>query len=398
MCNVLRRFYASLVTKDGKTYSKSALIGIRGAIQRHLTGGTCKRIINIVSGPQFKSANDVFLGKIKKMKREGLDVSKSHPPISQYDIEKMYSSKTLSDDNPTALQMKIFFELCLHFGRRGREGLRELNKKDLVFSTDEVGVEYVTLGFNPSEKNHQGDSKRDKEHDQRLYGTGGQNCPLISVKKYLNKLNPSCTALFQRPKDKNWEGELIWYVNQPVGANTIAKFMGIISKRAGLHNTYSNHSIRATTVTTLREAGVHVNDIMAVTGHKCAQSIMSYSKTSEQERRHMSHQLSAQAGYSIETASPAKKKILPSAAVGKPPTSPPKPRAITLNVQPNSGSLDIVGKGNEIAIPEKALSSSQMVSVTKEGDYNSSLAFATAIFPHAQGCTFNLSGCTFNFK
>lgn len=98
-----------MVSKEGKSYSKSALIGIQGAIQHHLTSGKTKRIINIVSGPQFKPANDVLIGKIKKMKRDGLDVSKSHPPISHYDKEKMYNSKTLTDENPTALQMKIFF-------------------------------------------------------------------------------------------------------------------------------------------------------------------------------------------------------------------------------------------------------------------------------------------------
>lgn len=398
LCNILRRFYASLVSKEGKTYSKSSLIGMRGAIQRHLTGGTVKRIINIVSGPQFKSANDVLAGKIKKMKIDGEDKAKSYPPINQADLEKIFSTKTLLVDDPTSLLFKTFFELCLHFGRRGREGLRDLKKKDLVFHVDEVGVEYCTLGFNPSEKNHQGISKRDCEHDQRLYGTGGSRCPLISLKKYVNKLHPECIALFQRAKDTNWVGEDIWYCNSPVGANTLAKFMGIISQKAGLKTTYSNHSIRATTVTTLREAGVHVNDIMAVTGHKCAQSIMSYSKTSEHARRHMSHQLSAQAGYMIETASPAKKKFAIPAALGRAPETNTSLPEITFPVPPKASNIDIISKGNELAIPENLVSNSQVVKVNKAGDYNASMAIANAIFPHAEGCTFNLTGCTFNFK
>ena len=109
----------------------------------------------------------------------------------------------LSLDDPVSLQRKVFFEVVLHFGRRGREGLRTIRKEDIVFKVDEHGREYAMLGFNPLEKNHQGLSAREREHSQQMYGTGNKNCPLLSLKMYLGKLNENCSAFFQRPKSVN---------------------------------------------------------------------------------------------------------------------------------------------------------------------------------------------------
>lgn len=329
IAGLLRQFYGEMASKEGRSYSKSSILGIRAAIQRHFTGPEVNRNINIVSGPAFRAANDVITGILRDLKKEGEDKSKSHPPISELDLKQIYSTKTLSDDTPSSLQLKIFFEVCLHFGRRGREGLRELKKDQVVFLYDDTGVEYATLGFNPQEKNRQGYKLKEIEHDQRMYGTGAPNCPLVSLKKYINALNPASNDFFQRPKPHVLPGEEVWYINSPVGVNTIGQFMPKICTLAGLKNRYTNHSIRATTVTSLRHMGVHVNDIMAVTGHKCAQRIMSYSTTSNTVRRDMSHNLSVAAGYSIKKASPVGKgeKKQPSAALGK---APPIPSVTTV--------------------------------------------------------------------
>lgn len=227
---------------------------------------------------------------------------------------------------------------------------------------DEVGVEFVTLGFNPAEKNHQGFNLKDKEHDQRLYGTGAPNCPLLSLKKYLNLLHPECPFFFQQPKDGTIEGSSRWYKNSPVGVNKISGFMQRISEKAGLATTYTNHSIRATTVTSLRNKGIHVNDIMAVTGHKCLQSIMSYSTTTETARRQMSHALATVSGYDVTTASP-RKPSKPSAALGKPPLSPPSDVKPAL---PRPGKIvDSKEKPGIVSTPKKATSIALHISPNK---------------------------------
>lgn len=145
-------------------------------------------------------------------------------------------------------------------------------------------------------KNRQGFKLKDVEHDQRLYGTGGVNCPLVSMRKYLNMLNKIFDSCFQRPKTSKYTDSDEWYIDAPAGQNTTATFKSKICERSQLKKRYTNHSIRATTLTTIRHAGIHPNDIMSVTGHKRAQSILNYSTISERTRRDLAQHLAAKTG------------------------------------------------------------------------------------------------------
>ena len=62
--------------------------------------------------------------------------------------------------------------------------------------------------------------------------------------------------------------------------------MPSISKHAGLSTVYTNHSVRASTVTTLYRAGVPAQSIMAITKHKNASSLSHYvSEISDAQKR-----------------------------------------------------------------------------------------------------------------
>ena len=79
----------------------------------------------------------------------------------------------------------------------------------------------------------------------------------------LSVLNPMNEYLFQRPKKSAGEGE-IWYDNMVVGENTLGKKMKVISHQAELSTIYTNHSIRATTITILDRSGFearHINHV-----------------------------------------------------------------------------------------------------------------------------------------
>lgn len=117
---MLRRFFAEVRQKDGKKYSRASLLSLRAAIQRHLVSPPFNRQLNLLTDGDFKGLNSLLSGIIKRQKKMGQDVTKNHPPISDSDLAKMYSSGVLSNEDPTSLQYKIFFELTLHFGRRGR--------------------------------------------------------------------------------------------------------------------------------------------------------------------------------------------------------------------------------------------------------------------------------------
>ena len=78
------------------------------------------------------AANHVMTGIVKTLKREGADKTNHHPPISEGDLQKMYSSQVLSNKTPITLVQKVWFEIMLHFCRRGREGLRNLTSTSFI--------------------------------------------------------------------------------------------------------------------------------------------------------------------------------------------------------------------------------------------------------------------------
>lgn len=279
-------------------------MSLRAALQRHLVSPPYNRQLNIITDGDFQGVNSLLAGLVKRQKKKGEDVSKKHEPISEDDLKLMYASGVLSDVSPTNLQLKIFFELTLHFGRRGREGLRELKKDDIVFRKDPSGTEYATLGFNPSKKNHQGISHHISEHDQKMFATNCDDCPVQSLNFYLSKLHPDCPYLFQLPRTDKATGSTVWYCKKASGVNAIGGFMAKISDEAQLSKRYTNHCIRATTVTQLRDGGMDPQDIVSVTGHRCVNSISSYSNTNVSKRKEMSHALSKAIGKETKKSPP----------------------------------------------------------------------------------------------
>ncbi|PIK42410.1 hypothetical protein BSL78_20736 [Apostichopus japonicus] len=103
LASLLRRFYGEVRKQDGSSYANKTYRGLRAAIHRHLTGAPYNRHVNIMRDKDFQSANNVYIGMMKKIKREGLDVSCQKPPISEGDLKTMFESKVLSTDNPSSL-------------------------------------------------------------------------------------------------------------------------------------------------------------------------------------------------------------------------------------------------------------------------------------------------------
>ena len=74
--------------------------------------------------------------------------------------------------------------------------------------------------------------------------------------------------LFQTPNKNYLHGSGNWCKKEALGKNTIAKLMETISSKTQLSERYTNHCIRATTITTLLQQGVDAKQICAITEHK----------------------------------------------------------------------------------------------------------------------------------
>ncbi|XP_070560687.1 uncharacterized protein [Ptychodera flava] len=177
----LREFYASLCTRSGEDYAKSSLVGLRAAINRHLTSAPYNRPINILRDREFNSSNHVLVGLIKKLKHEGKDITTHKSAILRGDLAKLMESSVLSMTTPLALLRKVWFDIMVHFCPRGREELREMTKSSLMFERDDIGAEFVRMAYNEKEKNHQGTlNPRDGvAEEKRMYAQpGSAKCPV----------------------------------------------------------------------------------------------------------------------------------------------------------------------------------------------------------------------------
>ena len=176
----------------------------------------------------FQSANQVVTGLIKELRRDGLDTTKNKTAIEAEDVELMYSSGVLSNKTPQSLQYKVFFELSLNFGRRWKEGLRELEKSSFVVVV-EAGGGGGGGGVNMSnklsmKKNHQGVSMKEKEKSAVMYEKCEKPdlCPVKSFDLYFSKLNPLCDSLFQRPTSMPmWKMQALPLSTPPTGLGSL---------------------------------------------------------------------------------------------------------------------------------------------------------------------------------
>ena len=216
------------------------------------------------------------------------------PPIAQEDLKKLYASPAFNVCTPAGLQNKVFFEVRLYFCRRGQENLRELRKDTSGFGVDSTGARYVFQKRDELTKNRRENSE--PEEGGLMFERKDDPtcmCPVQSMEMYMSRLNPHCEAFFQRPKKQVCESVSVWYDNQVVGINMLAGKMKALSKQAELSREYTNHSIRATSVTILDHCGFEARHIMCVSGHKSESSIRSYaSKTSDEMKLAMSSGLS----------------------------------------------------------------------------------------------------------
>jgi site-specific recombinase XerD len=294
--NFLSRFYAGLRKDDGHLYSTKCMHALRYGIHKHFQS---IKGIDITNSDQFVQSNKVFKAMLVKLKKEGKGVVKHKDPISKLDMTKILSCLDLN--TPQGLQDKVFIDIMLYFANRGRENLRNMKITDFVIEKNERGQQYIihrdSLTKTRRENNNEG-------YSGHMYEIpSSSKCPVASFLTLKAVLNPAQECMWQRPKSRA-PSEGPWYTNAPLGVNTLGNKMKTISQRAGCSLSYTNHSLRATTVTVLDEAGFASRDIMAVTGHKSESSLKHYVRTSNSKKQDMSMIISSQMQENIPVAVP----------------------------------------------------------------------------------------------
>ena len=287
---ILRRFYGEVKSTGGKVLTPSSLVGIRAGIQRVLMQRRDVPL-DIIHGEVFAKANNTFTAKCKLYAQKGNPKPKRKEDIAEGDLSKIhgYLGSDATTQEPRRLQQAVWFALAFNLGCRGREIYRQLKKDSLLFATDDQGRDFFTIEQSVVEKNHNGGPSRDQQwsNTTRVYDCDlGAHRLLDLMRLYLSKLHPDCEWLFQQCKMRVSISDEIWYKKEPLGVNSLGKMMQMISAAAGLSQSYTNHCVRATTITLLFNAGVTAQHIQARTGHRTTEGLQPYigQQTAQQRR------------------------------------------------------------------------------------------------------------------
>lgn len=349
----------------------------------------------------FQNANKVFVGVLRTNKKLGLDKRKPKVPISKADLEKLYEEYLIPGmvaGDTEILQHKVFVDLVYYMARRGKEGLRQLQKNWFEIKTDDQGTEYVEIVVNETTKKNQGDNLSAQAtwiHDENnlMFAQPGDiRCPVESFKQYNQLLNPKIQDFFQRPS-KNRKS----YDAMAIGKETLAGMMPVISQRANLSRRYTNHEIRKTTATGMKSGGIPEQRIAHMLKHKDMQSLSHYlAKPTIEEKRE-----NATALYNYTRANTSKNdkaENSPQKAIEAPkePQLPPVPQVQIIpnkeNVSPENAIVPFDANLQEVQSPEPNVpisTSNQVVTNTQ----NNQLKQAPVLF---SGATFN--NCTINLN
>ena len=145
----------------------------------------------------------------------------------------------------------MWFNLCFHFGRSGRERWRESQKEHFKILTDAENHS-VTVVLTESTKSNTGGHKQNSREysDVRMYEVDSLPLdPVNALAFYQQKLHPGNSNLFAKCKKLFLKLDEIWYTKEVIGKNTLVNIMKQISGKVGLSQIQKNHCVRVSTVT-----------------------------------------------------------------------------------------------------------------------------------------------------
>ena len=211
--------------------------------------------------------------------------------LSFTDKDLLWQLGLLGTDHPQQLLNMVVFMFGLSCALRAGKEHRTLHslgfKSQLSFHYDNNGRRYLLYREDIGGKTNKGGLKHCKVDPKIVSVYSSKNpyrCPVAIVDKYMSKLplKRKTNALYLRLK-ANYS-PTVWYVDRPVGVNTLQSVVNNVCKEAGLNGYFTNHSLRATSATRMYQSNLPEQVIQETTGHRSL-AIRSYQKTSENQKR-----------------------------------------------------------------------------------------------------------------
>lgn len=235
----LAKFYTDALSHEGTPYSTNILQTFRRALSLYLTSNcSSKNVhISISQDQEYRRSNEILTELVfTETQQNNVTVRDNVSyPITDDDMKKLYSTKTLSDEDPTSLMFKVWFDITYYLCKSNlpKNFWRSLTKRSLVLDSDVNGVFYsfADYVYIPPD-----------EEPGKMYATPNdpEKCPVRSTSFYLSKLCANCDALFQCSKRSWHKLQERWYLPVPVSREKLDKIMNRISEQAQLSRVYDS--------------------------------------------------------------------------------------------------------------------------------------------------------------
>lgn len=266
-------YYFGLKKKNGDNYAPATLVCIRAGIQRYFNL-VKNRKISLVNGTDFDSANRMLKVKVREFHSSG-GVTTQYKPINEGDLEKIrdYFDRSTGEK----LQDEVLFTILYAFGERGQEHLKQMRLKGfLQDKTDADGNPYLELPAMAT-KNQSADPTRCKDDVRKQARLYGEQRDLVLRYAALLPENTKDNTFFPKPLANDHSTGRHRFSDKMIrGLNWMAGFIQQLSRKCNLTRVYSNHCIRVTRISDLRDAGHDMSDIMCITGQKSERTVRRY--------------------------------------------------------------------------------------------------------------------------
>lgn len=234
--------------------------------------------------PQFREMHTIIDRYFRELREGGVGAEVKHTSVISKGEENMLWEKgVLGVDTPESLLRAVFYYngkcLCL----RGGKEHRALKISQIVRHDDPPRFVYTENGS----KNRNGSFNQVRIENKVVpvlpCPEAGVRCYFSILEKYISKLPPTAREkdlFYMRPLGDNVASKpgKPWYASQPCGENKLATMVKSMFSEIGVSGK-TNHSLRATGVSQMFQAGVPEKIMQERTGHRSTEALRMYERT-----------------------------------------------------------------------------------------------------------------------
>ena len=290
LCNDLCRFITEVKKLDGTDFPPRTLYDIIICVQFWLESNGYNW--RLVSGSEFETLKFTLDNCMKQRAAAGIGGNVRKAEVLTFtDEDLLWSLGLLGCHTPQALLDTVVFKLGLSCALRAGKEHRILRsipfKSQFEFLHDSTGSMYLRYTEDLGLKTNKGGLKH-RNLDRKVVDvyciSDISRCPVRIFMTYLSCLpkNRITKALYLQPRKKFTDHS--WFLDRPVGVNTLRDTVKNLCSKAGLPGYYTNHSLRSSSATRMYHNGIEEQIIQEVTGHR-SNAVRSYKRSSDLQRQ-----------------------------------------------------------------------------------------------------------------